>query len=271
MNDPAAQIRTTAFARWAKPFLKAFERTPPPVAITRRVPDRSLVYCVGDVHGRDDLLREMAGRVEVDMTSRSFDSAVTVFLGDYIDRGPDSKAVIERLASREWPTPIIALAGNHEEFLLTFLDEPGSLDFWRSQGGLQTLHSYGVNVRSAMAGREFEEIQAEFTARLPKQHQDFLKALKASESIGDYFFCHAGVRPGVALDCQDRDDLLNIREPFLSSESEHGRLVVHGHTPAVAPEIRPNRIGIDTGAYATGRLTCLVLEKDEQRFLPAAN
>jgi serine/threonine protein phosphatase 1 len=160
------------------------------------------------------------------------------------------------------------LAGNHEEFLLTFLDDAGILDFWRSQGGLATLHSYGVNVGAAMAGREFEEVQAAFTARFPKHHRDFLATLKVSAVIGDYFFCHAGVRPGVALDCQNRDDLLNIREPFLSSEAEHGKLVVHGHTPAVAPEIRPNRIGIDTAAYATGRLTCLVLEKDQQRFLP---
>jgi serine/threonine protein phosphatase 1 len=121
-----------------------------------------------------------------------------------------------------------------------------------------------------MAGRQFEEVQAAFTARFPKQHQDFLEALNVSTSIGDYFFCHAGVRPGVALERQDRDDLMNIREPFLSSQADHGKLVVHGHTPAVAPEIRPNRIGIDTAAFTTGRLTCLVLEKDQQRFLPAS-
>jgi serine/threonine protein phosphatase 1 len=120
-----------------------------------------------------------------------------------------------------------------------------------------------------MAGREFEEARAAFTTRFPKQHQDFFDTLRVSTVIGDYFFCHAGVRPGVALDRQDRDDLLNIREPFLSSEAEHGKLVVHGHTPAAAPEIRPNRIGIDTAAYATGRLTCLVLDKDQQRVLPA--
>jgi serine/threonine protein phosphatase 1 len=121
-----------------------------------------------------------------------------------------------------------------------------------------------------MAGRDFQKVQAEFIACFPKYHRDFLEALKISASIGDYFFCHAGVRPGVALNRQHRDDLLNIREPFLSSEAEHGKLIVHGHTPAVAPEIRLNRIGIDTGAYATGRLTCLVLEKDQQRFLPVA-
>jgi serine/threonine protein phosphatase 1 len=226
------------------------------------------VYCIGDIHGRDDLLREMAECVVADLNMRPFDHAVTVFLGDYIDRGPDSKAVVERLASGIWPTPVTALAGNHEEFLLTFLADADFLDFWRSQGGLQTLHSYEVDVGPAMAGRDFGKVRAAFIAHFPKLHRDFVHALKVSATIGDYFFCHAGVRPGVALDRQNRDDLLNIREPFLSSEAEHGKLVVHGHTPAIAPEIRPNRIGIDTGAYATGRLTCLVLEKDEQRFLP---
>jgi serine/threonine protein phosphatase 1 len=232
------------------------------------VPNGTLVYCVGDIHGRDDLLRDMAERVGADLKTRSFDHAVTVFLGDYIDRGAGSKRVIEQLATSEWPTSIIALTGNHEDFLEEFLNDAGILDFWRSQGGLATLHSYDVDVRPAMAGRDFEQAQAAFKADFPKHHRAFIKALKVSTSMGDYFFCHAGVRPGVALDSQDRDDLLNIREPFLSSEAEHGKLIVHGHTPAVAPEIRPNRIGIDTAAYATGRLTCLVLEKDEQRFLP---
>jgi serine/threonine protein phosphatase 1 len=225
------------------------------------------VYCVGDIHGRDDLLREVAERVGADMKTQSFDQAVTVFLGDYVDRGPGSMRVVEQLASAKWPTPIIALAGNHEDFLLTFLEDARFLAFWRSQGGLETLHSYGVDVGAAMAGRGFEEAQAAFTARFPKHHRDFLKALKTSAVIGDYFFCHAGVRPGVPLDRQDREDLLNIREPFLSSEAQHGKLVVHGHTPAVTPEIRPNRIGIDSAAFATGRLACLVLEKAERRFL----
>jgi serine/threonine protein phosphatase 1 len=267
MDNPAQKIRTTKFARWANPVLKAFERAPP-VPNTRRVPDGTLVYCVGDIHGRDDLLREMAKRVEADTKTRSFDHAVTVFLGDYIDRGHGSMRVIEQLASGEWPTSIIALVGNHEDFLMAFLDDARILEFWRSQGGLETLHSYEADVGPAMAGRDFGAVQATFTTRFPKHHRDFLGALKVSASIGDYFFCHAGVRPGVALDCQNRDDLLNIREPFLSSEAEHGKLVVHGHTPAVAPEIRPNRIGIDTAAYATSRLTCLILEKDERRFLP---
>ena len=260
---------STKFLSWANPFLEALRKTAPPVATARRVPEGRRVYCVGDIHGCDDLLREMAERVEADMAVRSFDHAETVFLGDYVDRGPDSKRVIERLATNEWPTSIITLAGNHEDFLLAFLDDTEILDFWRGQGGLETLHSYGVDVGPAMAGRDFAAVQAAFTARLPKHHHDFLKALKVSAPIGDYFFCHAGVRPGVPLERQQRDDLLNIRDPFLSSKAEHGKLVVHGHTPSVAPEIHTNRIGIDTGAYATGRLTCLVLEENEQRFLQA--
>ena len=238
-----------------------------PVLTTRRVPDGTRVYCVGDIHGRDDLLREMAERVGADMEASSFDHAVTVFLGDYVDRGLGSMRVVEQLARGEWPTSIIALAGNHEDLLMAFLENAAVLEVWRSLGGLETLHSYGVDVGLAMAGRDFGAVQAAFAARFPKRHRDFLETLKVSTAIGDYFFCHAGVRPGVPLDRQDRDDLLNIRDPFLSSEAEHGKLVVHGHTPSVAPEIRPNRIGIDTAAYATNRLTCLVLEKDQRRFL----
>jgi serine/threonine protein phosphatase 1 len=126
-----------------------------------------------------------------------------------------------------------------------------------------------VNVGLAMAGRDFGAVQQAFAARFPEGHRHFLEGLKISTTIGDYFFCHAGVRPGVPLDRQDRDDLLTIRDTFLSSQAEHGKLVVHGHTPSTAPEVRPNRIGIDTAAYATNRLTCLVLEQDQQVFLPA--
>jgi serine/threonine protein phosphatase 1 len=255
--------------RWANPFLGALRKTPPPVASARRVPEGTRVYCVGDIHGRDDLLREMAERIEADMEVRSFDRVVTVFLGDYVDRGLGSMQVVERLARSDWPTPMIALAGNHEDLLLTFLDDKGLLELWQGLGGLETLHSYGVDVGPASAGRDFEAVRAAFGARLPVHHRHFLESLKVSTTIGDYFFCHAGVRPGVPLDRQDRDDLLNIRDPFLSSVAEHGKLVVHGHTPCLAPDVRPNRIGIDTAAYATGRLTCLVLERDEQRFLYA--
>ena len=177
--------------------------------------------------------------------------------------------MLERLSRSEWPTPIIALAGNHEDLLLRFLEDERILEAWRGLGGLETLHSYGVDVGPGLAGRDFKKIQAAFKARFPEHHRQFLETLQTSTAIGDYFFCHAGIRPGVPLDRQNRDDLLNIRDEFLLAEAEHGKLIVHGHTPSVTPEIRSNRIGIDTAAYATNRLTCLVLEKDERRFLYA--
>jgi serine/threonine protein phosphatase 1 len=238
-----------------------------PAASERRVPDGIRVYCVGDIHGRDDLLRQMAERVKADIEAPSFEQAVTVFVGDYVDRGLGSVHVVEQLARGEWPTSIIALAGNHEDLLMAFLEDERVIEVWRSLGGLETLHSYGVNVGLGSAGRDFRGVQAAFAAHFPERHRKFLEELKISIAIGDYFFCHAGVRPGVPLDRQNRNDLLTIRDTFLCSEAEHGKLVVHGHTPSVGPEIRPNRIGIDTAAYATGRLTCLVLEKDQRRFL----
>jgi diadenosine tetraphosphatase ApaH/serine/threonine PP2A family protein phosphatase len=252
-------------------FLKTFRKQPSPVPTTRRVPDGTRVYCVGDIHGRDDLLQEMAERVKADLEALFCDQAVTVFLGDYVDRGPGSMRVIEQLSRKEWPTPMMLLAGNHEDLLGAFLEDDGALEVWRGLGGLETIHSYGVDVGPALAGRDFRKVQAEFAVRFPEHHRRFLETLKVSTAIGDYFFCHAGVRPGVPLDRQDRYDLLNIRDPFLFSEAEHGKLVVHGHTPSVAPEIRINRIGVDTAAYATGCLTCLVLEKDERRFLQVGN
>jgi serine/threonine protein phosphatase 1 len=265
--DPPSQVgKTNKFLHWPNPFRSAFKGLAS-VEIVRRVPDGMRVYCVGDIHGRDDLLREMAGRVEADLANRSFDQAVTVFLGDYVDRGLGSMRVVEQLARGEWPTRIIALAGNHEDLLLAFLEDAATLEDWRSFGGLETLYSYGVDVGSAMVGRDFEVVQREFVARFPQSHRHFLGTLKICTTIGDYFFCHAGVRPGVQLDRQRREDLLTIRAPFLTSQVEHGKLVVHGHTPSAAPEVRPNRIGIDTAAFGTGRLTCLVLEQDQRAFL----
>ena len=145
--------------RWLNPFRKAFGKMQPAVPTVRRVPDGTRVYCVGDIHGRDDLLGEMAEHVSADMKVRSFDHAVTVFLGDYVDRGLGSKRVVEQLARGEWPTSIIALAGNHEDLLMAFLENAEVLAVWRSLGGLETLHSYGVDVGLAMAGRDFGEFK----------------------------------------------------------------------------------------------------------------
>src|SRR5262245_50222754 len=211
------QLRTPKSVQWVNPIFSFFEKTPSTLPITRRVTDGIRVYCVGDIHGRDDLLGDMAEGVKADMEGGSFDNVVTVFLGDYVDRGLGSMRVLERLSRSEWPTPLIALKGNHEEILFACLEDDGVLQAWRSLGGLETLYSYGVNISSGRAGRDSKKIQAEFAARLPEQHRHFLKTLEVSTAIGDYFFCHAGVRQGVPLEHQDREDLLNIHDSFLFS------------------------------------------------------
>ena len=269
-DSPKDKSANVKFFRWVSPLLTVFAEGPSPV-MTRRVPDGMRVYCVGDIHGRDDLLEQMAEHVKADMEGQSFEQVVTVFLGDYVDRGFGSMRVLERLSRGDWPSPIIALAGNHDDILLTFLRDEKILDAWRVLGGFETLHSYGVDVAPSSATRDAKKVQTEFLTRLPQHHRQFLESLRMSTTIGDYFFCHAGIMPGVPFERQSREDLLTIRDEFLLAETEHGKLIVHGHTPSVKPEIRPNRIGIDTAAYATNRLTCLVLEKDERRFLYAGN
>src|SRR5262245_60946265 len=166
--------------QWLNPFRKPIGKMQPKALTTRRVPDGTRVYCVGDIHGRDDLVREMAEQVSADMKIRSIDHAVTVFLGDYIDRGLGSKRVVEQLARGEWPTSIIALAGNHEHLLIAFLEDAQVLKVWRSLGGLETLHSYGVDVGGAMPGRDFGRVQAAFAAQLPEHHRRFLERLDIS-------------------------------------------------------------------------------------------
>jgi len=229
-------------------------------------PERTRVYAIGDVHGRDDLLDEIAGLIESDRKTAPAE-VLTLFLGDYIDRGPHSAAVVERLASGRFPTPFRALRGNHEAMLLRFLAEPSVLEFWRNYGGLETLHSYGVDVSAAMRGGGYGAARDAFSEALPAAHRAFLKATEFSAAVGDYFFCHAGVRPGTPLADQDEEDLLWIRDGFLSHERSFGKIVVHGHTPVASPEVRVNRINIDTGAFATSRLTCLALEGEDRRFL----
>jgi serine/threonine protein phosphatase 1 len=263
MRTASSTHKSTRLIDSLLPFVGSPRRGPG----ERRVPDGIRLYVVGDIHGRDDLLGEMACLVDLDLDRGSLDKAATIFLGDYVDRGPGAARVLERLVRCEWPTGFVALAGNHEDMLGAFLTDERILDSWRALGGLETIHSYGVDVSPAMEGKNFKAIQAAFAERFPQSHRRFLGELGSSTSIGDYFFCHAGVRPGVPLELQDRSDLLNIRDAFLSSDEEHGKVIVHGHTRSLEPEIRRNRIGIDTAAYLTHRLTCLVLESNQRRFL----
>jgi serine/threonine protein phosphatase 1 len=249
-----------------------FRRSPTPAdkpaPIPRAVPEGCRVYAVGDVHGRLDCLEDLFALLEADLAaSPPPRETILVFLGDYVDRGPDSAAVLERLTK---PLPFAArarfLKGNHEDGMLTFLDEPLRGRAWIGWGR-ETLESYGVAVPDVGSEPDILAVRAALAAALPPHHLRFLRELDVSTQIGDYFFVHAGVDPDLPLGLQPDRTLMWIRDKFLKSEKEYGRLIVHGHTVGETPTETPNRIGIDTGAYATGVLTALVLEGETRRFL----
>jgi serine/threonine protein phosphatase 1 len=225
-----------------------------------RVPDGTRIYAVGDIHGRADLLDQTLARVDADLSTYPDCDPLHVFLGDYIDRGPESRAVIDRLIARAETHHTICLKGNHESYMLDFLRNPAVLSEWQHLGGLETMMSYGIKPSINAARAKQIELCRALTVALPGQHLHFLRSLPLSFTCGDFFFTHAGVKPKISLSRQKEEDLLWIRDDFLLSEDDHGKIVVHGHSPVAAPEIRQNRINIDTGAYATGRLTCLIIE-----------
>jgi len=237
------------------------------------LPDGVRVYAIGDIHGRLDLLRALHEKIQRDIEASQPEETIVVYMGDYVDRGPNAKGVIGTLIRG---VPFHAethyLKGNHEDALLTFLEDPGFLRLWRDYGGIETLASYGIKVPQDADGEDWiNEVHYKFTAALPKTHLAFLQGLKLSYELGDFYFTHAGIRPGVPLEEQQAADLLWIREPFLTSRRFHGKMIVHGHTPQEQPVIKTNRIGIDTGAYVTGALTALVVEGTTFRFLQARN
>jgi serine/threonine protein phosphatase 1 len=225
------------------------------------------LYVIGDIHGRSDLLDRIIDEIYRDIEGCGGRECLTITLGDYVDRGPDSRGVLDRLSQNPFPTRYVALRGNHEALLEAFLQRPSVLDHWRHLGGLETLHSYGIAVNELMRGKGYEEAALALSAAVPEKHLAFLRSLKNSVTIGEYFLCHAGVRPGIPLDRQNIDDLLWIREEFLNSDLAHGKMLIHGHTPNEWPEVKRNRVNIDTGAFATGRLTCLVIDGGRGRFL----
>jgi serine/threonine protein phosphatase 1 len=230
------------------------------IAISERI------YAIGDIHGRLDLLERVIAAIHRDVSDHG-PAVLTVTVGDYIDRGPQSRGVLDRLVENPFPTPYVALKGNHEAMLETFLADPESGSFWIRQGGHETLQSYGVRLGPLPRSADFAATAHDLHAALPPSHFDFLRSLKTSLTRGRYFFCHAGVRPGIPLDRQGEEDLLWIRDAFLTSRQDFGKIVVHGHTPAAEPEVRANRMGIDTGAFASGRLTCVALDEAGHRFL----
>ncbi|MBA3516885.1 MAG: serine/threonine protein phosphatase [Rhizobiales bacterium] len=226
------------------------------------------VYAIGDIHGRFDLLTRLYESIRRDLEESPPVVSLEIFLGDYIDRGPQSREVLEWLVASEPATGRrVCLMGNHEAMLLAALSDARCLADWLSNGGAQTLRSYGVPPPTSPAQSNGFQERADFIDAFPTAHRDFLESLHRAVEFGDYFFVHAGVSPSRPLHDQNRDDLIWIREPFLSSRADFGRIVVHGHTPVARPDIRPNRINIDTGAVFTGRLTCLVLEGAAMRVL----
>jgi serine/threonine protein phosphatase 1 len=232
------------------------------------IPRGKRVYAVGDVHGRLDLLSALRDAIEREIADSPRTEPVVILLGDLVDRGPDSAGVLR--TAREWGAQrtLHVLLGNHEEmFLRSFADLDVLRQFLR-HGGRETLLSYGIP-RKRYAAADVREIQQLAREAVPIEDLEFIAGFEDMITVGDYLFVHAGIAPGVPIAEQKTSDLRWIREPFLSYLEDHGAVVVHGHTIAGQPVLRANRIGIDTGAYDSGRLTALVLEGTGRRFLEA--
>ena len=238
-----------------------------------RVSPGRRVYAIGDIHGRFDLLLQLLAAIREDASrppAGSGDCAnVLIYIGDYVDRGPESFEVVDHLVHDAEPGfETVFLKGNHEDLLVRFANDGALGEAWMMNGGVATLQSYGVNAAVLVDDPDpLDAVRREFVKLLPQSHRDFYKALKLSHVEGDYVFVHAGFRPGVALNKQSEADMLWIRGEFLDSDADFGRVVVHGHSIRPIPDIQLNRIGIDTGAFYTNRLTCLVLEGEDRRFL----
>ena len=231
-----------------------------------RAPQDMRLYAIGDVHGCLDALTEAHRAIEADLRARPVGDWRAIHLGDYVDRGLDSRGVVEYLAGRAAAEPrMLFLRGNHDEMFAGGIAGARRLsEVWLRNGGVETLESYGVSLMDYLdalrSGRPALEA-------IPAAHRDFLDGLVQSAVFGDYYFVHAGIDPKRPLEYQEAEAQLWIREPFLSSTDEFDAVIVHGHTPVDRVEVRPNRIGIDTGAVFGGRLSCLVLEGSQAGLL----
>lgn len=226
-----------------------------------RLPDGIRIYAISDIHGCAHLLEQMLGVIDADMARGRPSRAIEVFLGDYIDRGPDSRSTLDILIKRSRRGNTVFLKGNHEAFLAEVFRDPSRVPDWLRIGGMQTLMSYGLSPSPNPGEEEQRALVRDLAARMPPQHREFLRRLRLTFACGDFFFVHAGVRPGVPLSDQRETDLLWIREDFLRSQKNFGKYIVHGHTPVRSAEILSNRANIDTGAYATGNLTLLSIQE----------
>jgi serine/threonine protein phosphatase 1 len=248
-------------------------KTVPSKWTNAHAPEGVCLYAIGDIHGRDDLLGKLLAAIEHDRRGHAAADARLIFLGDYVDRGPTSKEVIERLSAGvpQGFAPYF-LKGNHEDLLLSFLEDPAAGLNWLHNGGDATLFSYGVPREAILRGfwagpQGLLDAAKMFDSLLPEEHRRFFQALATSYRAGDYYFVHAGIRPGVPLDAQVEDDMLWIRDEFLTWSGNFDAVIVHGHTPVRAPEDLPNRIGIDTYAFHTGTLTAVGLEGERRWFI----
>jgi serine/threonine protein phosphatase 1 len=241
---------------------KIFKRRGEPAAPPPSVPDGQRVYAVGDIHGRLDLLDDLLAMIAADDAARGSAATTVVFLGDLVDRGPDSAGVVERLRLlAESDSRLRFLTGNHEEVFHHAVHSDGdeALKFFCRIGGRETILSYGISEADYNA-MDYPELKAALTNLVPESHLAFIAGFEDRIEIGDYLFVHAGIRPDIPLEDQRPRDLRWIREPFLSHVSPHCRMVVHGHTILQDIDLQPNRIGIDTGAYASGKLTAIGLQ-----------
>jgi serine/threonine protein phosphatase 1 len=243
---------------------------PQPIAAPR-IPDGLRVFAIGDIHGCSSLLDELHGRIAEDIAMAPPERVLIVYLGDYVDRGPDSSGVIARL-SQDPPANAerVFLKGNHEAMMLAFLEGRLTASDWRLHGGTETLRSYGVNVHEVLKSKGAEGLPEELNKKFPAVHRRWLDQLALSFQVGDYFFCHAGARSGVALADQSEHDLLWMREKCIGHAGDFEHVIVHGHTPVSRPEVMINPINIDTGAYFTGILTAVALEGTERRLIQTA-
>lgn len=235
-----------------------------------KTPDDMRLYAIGDVHGCDDLLARAHDTIAADLEADPVGDHRIIHLGDYVDRGPASFAVIDRLARMgETDRHVVSLRGNHDAMMLDFLTDPvGGGAMWLMNGGDKTLANYGVDARSWQeSDRRLIALSEQFAETLPDHHRAFLAGLPDTVRFRDFFFCHAGIRPGVPLDAQAPQDLIWIRDDFLTDARDHGVVVVHGHTPQPRPDVWPNHINIDTGAVFGGPLTLLALDGTRHRFL----
>ena len=248
-------------------WLKAKTRIAPPVAAY--APVGEVVYAIGDVHGRDDLLATIIDRIEADATDAPGLKARIVALGDYIDRGPDSRRVIDRLIGlkHRYGDRLTLLRGNHEAAMLDFMHDTRVGVTWCEFGGRETMASYGVIAARGRKPEDWQAVQQALHDAVPEAHVQFLADLETYAVFGDYVFVHAGLKPHVPLAQQSEEDMLWIRDEFLRAPPWLSQVVVHGHSPSSEPVERPSRIGVDTGAYATGVLTAVRLEADQRSFL----